>query len=238
MANTLKGFIANLRTEGLARPSRFAVEITLPKGMIDNFSFVYKLQSILLFCDATNLPGLSIATTPNRSFGEVRETPYEKLFDSLPLSFYVDNSLVVKSLFDEWANLIQDIGTRQFSYYNDYITKITISVLDMKSSARYRVELHEAYPKQISPISLDYANREVMKLNVGFVFKYWTTVELVPPNYGLDYKLPRIFGFDPNVISPTYFNDFSGYQQQVANPQSSLFGDPRGVFTGTGGSLV
>src|SRR5687768_10894904 len=156
MESKLGDFIAAVKMEGMARNSEFAVEVTLPKGMVDRFSFSSKLRTILMFCDAANLPGINMSTTPNRTFGEVRETPYEKLFDNLALSFYVDNSMVVKSLFDEWFNLIQNTNSKTFSYYNDYITKIVITAFDMKSRPRYKMQLHEAYPKQMSSISLDY----------------------------------------------------------------------------------
>lgn len=252
--DSLKEFVAALRMEGLARNSKFAIEISLPTGMKENFQFSYKLRTILLFCDSTTLPGVSIATTPNRSFGEVRETPYEKLFDSLHLSFYVDNSMVVKSLFDEWSNVIQNMKTREFSYYSEYITKITITTFDLQGRPRYRMQLHEAYPKQIGTITLDYSNKDIMKLGVGFVFKYWDTIELAPVGYGPD-KTPNIFNQIGAAINntvrsvlqipQTYLNDFAGFQQQysslgnsVENGGSTLFGDTKGIYTGTGSRLM
>jgi len=236
--DNFREFISQVRTGGLARSNKFAVEVTLPRGMTTNFGFTYQMRNILLFCDSTVLPGVSVATTPNRSFGETRESPYERLFDNIQLSFYVDNSMVVKSLFDEWSNLIQNYKSREFSYYEDYITKIAVTVFDTKSFPRYRVELFEAFPKNVGSISLNYSAKDIMKLDVNFTFKYWETIEVAPQ---LRY-IQRTDTVSSNVISPTYLNDFANYQQQyqaLSNPfengRGTLFGDSQGIFTGTSG---
>lgn len=233
----LKDFIASVKLEGLARNSKFAVELTLPEGLLNNFNISSKLRTILLFCDSAALPGINIATNANRTFGEVRETPYDRIFDTISLSFYVDNSMVVKSLFEEWSNLIQNKQSRTFSYYKDYITNIVITTYDLKARPRYKVKLQEAYPKQIGSISLDYSNRDIMRINVGFMFKYYETIEVIPVNYAPDFDVNNIFGRNINILSSTYLNDFSGYQNQYAaltNGLNTTLGDPLSVFTGTG----
>lgn len=228
----LKSFIASVKLEGMARNSKFAVELTLPEQMRQNFNISSKLQTMLLFCDSAALPGINIATSANRTFGEVRETPYDRIFDTLSLSFYVDNSMVVKSLFNEWVNLIQNNQSRLFSYYEEYISKIVITTFDMKSRPRYRVMLQEAYPKQISSISLDYANRDIMKLNVTFMFKYYETIEVIPVNYAPD-LVPGVFGSIGNMLpSSTYINNFAGFQNQYAALTNNLQPESMSIFTG------
>jgi hypothetical protein len=207
----LRDFIASVKVAGLARPSRFAVEITLPPKLLATFMFASQMQTILLFCDATILPGINIATTPNRSFGETREAPYERLFDSLPLSFYVDNGMMVKALFDEWTNLIQNFNTRDFSYYDDYTTKISIITFDIRNRPNYRMELHEAYPKSVSPISLDYSNKDIMKLNVNFVFKYWN----ITATKIMYVERSEVESGLVSIVPPLYVNNFPLYQAET-----------------------
>jgi hypothetical protein len=228
----LKSFIASVKLEGMARNSKFAVELTLPEQMRQNFNISSRLQTVLLFCDSAALPGINIATNANSTFGEVRETPYDRIFDTLSLSFYIDNSMVVKSLFDEWVNLIQNNQSRLFSYYEEYISKIVITTFDMKSRPRYKVMLQEAYPKHISSISLDYANRDIMKLNVTFMFKYYETIEVIPVNYAPD-LVPGIFGAIGNILpSSTYINNFAGFQNQYAALTNNLQPESMSIFTG------
>ena len=52
--------------------------------------------------------------------GEFREVPYEKLYEPINMTFYVDNDMQVKKLFDEWMSLISDPSTRTYNYYNNY----------------------------------------------------------------------------------------------------------------------
>ena len=133
MANRQKDFIAEIKTKGLARTNRFTVEMTPPLG---NPSDVRKM---LLFCEKASLPGVSYATTQNRTFGEVRETPYDKLYDTCQLTFHVDRHMTVKKLFDDWMHHIQDPIDRSFQWYSNYITDLTIRVQDLEDKTTYEV---------------------------------------------------------------------------------------------------
>jgi hypothetical protein len=173
------------------------------------------MKKVLMFCDAAILPGVNISTNQIRSYGELRETPSEKLFDNLQLSFYVDNSFEVKAIFDEWVNSIQDSDTRAFNYYNDYTADIEINVLDKKNNVRYTMTLYESYVKALSPIQLDYAAKDVMKLSVSINYKYWKTKESA-----VSYETPKssffgTFGFGDGLPIPKdYFNKFSSFQDK------------------------
>ena len=88
MANTkLKEFISNVKTDGLMRSSRYTVVMTAPISM--GTSEINNLRQILLFCSEASIPGVNIATTPIKTFGELRETPYDKIFDNVKISTYI-----------------------------------------------------------------------------------------------------------------------------------------------------
>jgi len=170
MAN-LNDFIAQVKQNGMARTNRFAVEFALPNSL-QGFD-LNSLRTALLFCDQVQLPGLNINTTDTRSFGEVRKAPYEKLFEDINMSFYVDKDMVIKDLFDTWHDSIMDRNTRTFEYYDNYVTPITIYVQDINDNNTYTVMLYEAFPKSIGAVQLDYAAKDVMKLSVNFAYKNW-----------------------------------------------------------------
>lgn len=208
----LKEFIAQLKTDGMARSNYFDVELALPFAVARNSNTNFDMRKILLFCEAINLPSVNISTTQIRTFGELRETPYDKLFDTIQLSFYVDTSMNVKLLFDTWINSIQDPVTRKYSYYNTYTTDVMkINVLDKKSKTRYSVSLFEAYPKSIGAIQLDQNSKDIMKLNVTMIYKYIKTEA-----FAVDDKSPKsTFPFFDSIKIPTdYFSDFSGFQNK------------------------
>lgn len=172
----LNNFIASVKSKGLMSTNRYRVEFSLPPALAaskNTYNYVGDLRKVLLFCDSVQLPGMSISTQQSRAYGEFREMPYERLFDNISLTFYVDNSMDSKALWDAWINSIQDPVTRQFNYYNDYISDITIYVLDRQNKEQYKVKLYECYPKSIGSIQLDYSARDVMKLQVSINYKYW-----------------------------------------------------------------
>jgi len=164
---SLENFIAEIKTGGLARTNRYTVYFDPP--------FKKGIQKTLLYCDQIQLPSLNLSTIQNRTFGEFREVPYEKLFGDINISFYVDTSMEVKFLFDEWMGYIQDPIKRTFNYYNDYTCEMLIEVQDLMDNTRYGVILSECYPKTIGAVQLDYASKDIMKLSVTMQYKYFTT---------------------------------------------------------------
>lgn len=220
---------------GLAKANRFIVNLTPPStvsyymsgqgqgssdyAQIANFenlnsaSDYGKLQNILLLCDAAQLPGLTLNTTPIRSFGEVREIPYELNYEPITLSFYVDANMNVKKLFDLWMASVQIKDTRNFSYYESYTTKLSIYVQDMEENNRYIVDMYEAYPKTVSAVQVDFANKDIMKLQVTMMYKYWRSSQVAYAVTGEQEK-PEFFDYTTNVDVEQYTKNFTGFQQR------------------------
>ena len=211
MSTKLNEFISQVKNYGMARNNRFSV-IMNPPATITRFS---GLRQILLYCDQVQLPALNLATVQNRSYGEFREVPYEKLYGDIQISFYVDTNLYVKTFFDEWMASIQDPYTRTFEYYNRYITDMEIRVEDLQNSSVYIVTAYECYPKTVSPIQMDYANKDVMKLQVTMQYKYWRSesnnVELTEQNIERNELVPE-----------SYYNNFNQFQRDWDNAQQAI----------------
>lgn len=216
----LRNFISNIKTEGLMRSSRYAVMMTPPKSLGN----IVNMRKLLLFCSEISLPGQALTTNQIRTYGEIREVPSEKMFDNISMTFYVDNNMEVKLFFDRWMDSIQNPYTRTFEYYDNYITDLDIDVEDLKDRKRYSVKLSECYPKSISPVSLGYETKDVMKLQVSMNYKYWRSTPYGTPKetkespWSRFLQMPTINGQPiPGLTSvPTeYTNNFGGFQQQV-----------------------
>lgn len=235
--NKLNDFIASIKTIGLARTNRYSIILTPPPVLnlsnitaVGNRSRLSDLERMLLFCDQVQLPGLNLSTIQNRSFGEFREVPYEKLFGDLSMSFYVDQNMYVKSVFDNWMAAIQSPVTRTFAYYNDYVTTMEIVVEDVSDQERYAVTLYECYPKTIAPIQMDYASKDIMRLNVTMQFKYWTSTAMEQEQSEAN-AYDGFVNTDRQFLVPeSYYNDFASFQKQVfsdgINSLSSQLGIP------------
>lgn len=165
----ISNFISQVKHRGLARTNRYDVIVIFPYKNATTET----MTVASLFCDSVNLPGANISTNPQRVFGEPREMPYEKIYDPVTLSFYVDSGMEIKTAFDDWMNMVVDTDKRTIGYYRDFTSLVHIYVRTVNNQAPYMCTLYEAYPKTINAIQLDSSSRDVMKLSVTMQYKYW-----------------------------------------------------------------
>lgn len=213
---TLSKFIANVKNTGLARQNRYLVLINnggrdskLPTNLFSNNDF------LVLFCESATLPGLEISTAQTRTYGEVREFPYDRVFDNVPMSFYMDNNMQIKNFFDRWMELIVDPVTRDIGYYSSYISTVTIFQLDLRGNETYMVQLFEAYPKALDAMTLNYGSRDVHTLRVSMNYKYWTS-NIIQQDMSAQNDVPGLFAqaaVFANDIAQGNFRNLTGFAQ-------------------------
>jgi hypothetical protein len=218
-SNRQKDFIAEIKTQGLARMNRFLVSLTPPN------SDPAAVRKTMLFCEKASLPGISYATTQNRSFGESRETPYDKLFEPVTLTFHVDRHMTVKKIFDDWGAYIQNPVDRSFQWYRNYITDLKIHIQDLEDKTTYEVVLYEAYPKTIGAIQLDAEGKDTMRVDVTFQYKYWVSNLIAEDANGHLLTADSL---------SKYRNNFSGFQETL---RKGLGERGAGIVTGVVGQL-
>jgi hypothetical protein len=244
---SMREFIGTIANQGLMRNNRFNVLLSVPPAV----SLGVDVRKVLLYCDSVTLPGLSIATAEAKTYGEVREMPYQRVFENIPMTFYVDNAMHVKLMFDTWLAAVINPGTREVNYYRDYTTDMSISVYDVNEKSRYEVTCYQCYPKSVSAVQMDYSNKDVMKITVNMVSKYWesyaaaggagTKATGVSTLFGqqLNGALGSLLG-DVTKIPTTYFTNFNSFQtgvQSFENARSPLFTSSP-FATGIGGKLI
>ena len=169
---SLERFIAHSK-QGLTRTNRYNVTIYPPPAVPVGGGFTERL---MLYSDTATLPGISMNTMPQRITGEPREFVYERNLDPCNITFYVDAGMDNKRFFDAWQAAIIDPVTRTSGYYENYVTTIQIDIIPVYDSGpTYTMYLLEAYPKSVGSVQLSAQSRDVMTLNVGFVYKGYAT---------------------------------------------------------------
>lgn len=213
----LTDFIGQL-TSGLARANRYTVEMTLPQGLNIHPS---DQQRVALLCESVTIPSLNVNTVQIRTFGEVREMPTEFNYDPITLTFYVDGDMIVKDAFDKWIKSVQNGSTRTFNYYNNYICpKMKIYVEDLLDEKIYENTVYEAWPKTVQAVQMSYDQKDVMKLTVTMMFKYWES-RLMDADFTAT-QTPQIFGLDNQQP------EFQNVITNITQDEPLMYVDPMG----------
>ena len=163
---TIEAFKAEMK-KGFARPNLFKVEIS---KITPSKQRLYQMS-----CFQAQIPGHNIATT-DKDIG-FRSIAYQKIFSDVILGFYVDSDLSQLKFWQEWIDQIVNKNTNQHAYYDTYAKNNTIKITqeNRKGHPVATWTLHDAYPKQIDPIQLDYGtNDAVMTCNSTITYRHFT----------------------------------------------------------------
>jgi|694.fasta_scaffold00052_4 hypothetical protein len=230
---SLQSFISEVKNGGLMKSSHFAVSITVPTDANNrttipgSFASSQAMKKYIMFCDSTNLPGTSLGTVDVSAYGETRESPTQRIYDPVNLTFYVDNDMNIKKFFDSWINSIINPITRNHAYYKNYTTLVDIIVYDSEHNEKYKVTLHEAFPKSVSDIQLSYTGDGVMKLSVSMQYRYYTVFNYETNDVIESADNTKISNFLKQKIGDkTASNLLGGYYNSLRFQQSDYIVNP------------
>jgi hypothetical protein len=158
----------------LASPANFRVMIS--GAVVDQESS----RDLAILCNQAQLPGRYFQTADRVTHGPITKIPSASIFDEMILSFYCQEGMGVYELFTDWQSYIQDnTASNEFSYFDDYVSDITIEQLTPTGSVAYAVTLVDAYPRMVSPMQLDWSSKDSFhNLQISMVYRYWRKVEL------------------------------------------------------------
>ena len=160
--STIQEFKAEMK-RGFARPNIFRV-------VIDKAILGFQ-QRFSLNCFQAQIPGSNIATT-DKDVG-FRSVAYQKIFSDVILGFYVGGDLRELRFWQDWIDTIIDNQTNVHAYYKDYVGNVQITQGNRQQKSVAKWTLHDAYPKQVDPVQLDYgSNDAVMTCNVTITYRY------------------------------------------------------------------
>ena len=147
------------------RPNKFTVEISKTKA---GSAFHFDMA-----CFQALIPGSTIATTDKDM--TFRSVAYQAVYSDIILGFYANSKLKELKFWQDWIESIHYKKTNQWAYYNDYVGQIRITPINRRSDNVASWTLHDAYPKQIDPIQLDYGtNDAVMTINATITYRHFT----------------------------------------------------------------
>ncbi len=187
MAFDIDSFTAEMHSVGFARPSDFEVEIG--GDILSKVGSSFGLSSSLMFrVNTAELPQRNVEAISYAEYGAPYKIGGGVNYVDTPISIICSPDLREREFFMRWQDLIggfhrnpdldADQRKNQFNigYYDNYVAKkgITIYQLDQQGFKTYAVDLIDAYPIVVSPLSLSWANgSEVQVMNVTIAFRYF-----------------------------------------------------------------
>jgi len=179
----LEEFIAEVRKDGLAKPNLFKVQIIFPSGIYNNVTKdFFEFQGInqrdafrvSLFCETTELPGKAVVSTPIKTHGPPVKIPYNIQLEDVPMVFYVGEDMKEKRFFDAWQSMIGNPNTGDMNYFDEYTTTVRLTQLTENGEDAYTLELKNAYPIVMSPLTLSMADgNNIHRLPIVFAYRKW-----------------------------------------------------------------
>jgi T4-like virus tail tube protein gp19 len=170
MAGSINDFKSSFGSD-FARANRFDVIINLPLALA--FNVPVSARTLRYRCEASQLPGRTLATADRKTYGPVEKVPYISTYNDIDLTFLIEGNMNEKYLFDAWLDYVNPNTTNNFNYKSDYSASIIINQYDVANELTYSVELVDAWPTSINQLDLDWSSDAVHKLNVTFSYTKW-----------------------------------------------------------------
>jgi len=214
--NTIYNFKAAVND--YARPNRYAV--SLPIKIVD-WDKLKDPRKVALNCNSVTWPARNIGTIDDRITGPLVKVPYDRIYQPVTMSFYLDAEMREWEVFNTWMNNItekqidsrnsddiqdgippQIIKSKYMEYYSRFTTDIEIAQVDMVGKKTRIVTLKEAYPISISEIGMAYESSDTIStFNVSLTYKYFESREgLFNLSTAFESLPSELFGFVKNSL--------------------------------------
>jgi hypothetical protein len=121
--------------------------------------------------------------------------PYEPTYSGeINMSVIVSEDLRERFFFETWMDLVYSRGNYKFNYYDQYITDMTVNVLNKSDAVTNQFIIREVYPKAIGDIQLGYdKDNEIIRQDITMSFRTYDPVYL---------GIPAASALPPSVVGP------------------------------------
>ena len=200
---TVNRFRGALSTgEGVARGTRFLVNITLPSkiqtdarsggnfeqanaGNTANSNNVDMAQQVALMCTNITMPARTLNTSPYRIAGAPYKYPTSVQYSDVTATFIGDKFLRLRNFFEEWQALVYDNQTGMFNFYKEYTAPIDVfqlgsfQVAEDRDRATYGIRMREAFPSAIGEVNYDSGTQNsYVAITATFSYRNWLNFDL------------------------------------------------------------
>lgn len=166
MAFKITDFLTSIRD--LARNYQFEAEIIFPT-IVGNPPL--GLTNILV--ESTNLPVKTIEEVDSSFMGQPIKLAGMLSYPTWNVTIRVDDNYEVYKKFRAWSELVVGTETNIASFPNQYKSNINFYQLDGAGNRIIAYTLYGAWVSNIQEETVDYSNRNISLLPVGFEFDFF-----------------------------------------------------------------
>lgn len=185
----LNGYSNMSKDGGLNKSARFAVLITVPGGLSGAWKDMGK--ELVYLCEAAEMPGRAFMSVDARYYGPSHKLPYQSQYEDTTMTFLCRAESRERHFFDDWMEYINPTNSFDFKYRNEYSTDIEVRQLTENEKIietgpgglgqgistieeTYRIVFRNAYPININPQPMTWADDQYLRLAVTFTYFKWT----------------------------------------------------------------
>ena len=155
--------------DNMARSNRFSVEIHGPQG----------LRSRGMRCTSISAGGKSLTTSQIQYSDAGPANNYVTAVDyggTVSMTFMLDTTFEDMQFIERWMSLTHD-EVWNLSYPEEYHGTVKITQLALDDFPIYSVDLHQAFPSDMSALSFDAGGEgsEVQTFDVEFTYRTWSS---------------------------------------------------------------
>jgi hypothetical protein len=185
--SSISNFLAQNQVTGFAKAHRFLVEFNFRQGILSQLNYG-ETDSLLTFkCETAEFPGREFVTSDARIYGPTYKSPNMSSYGDVNLTLLCDNSLSQKQILETWMSSINTPYSFDFNYRDSYIADVTISQYNELNKQTFYCTLKEAYPVAVTPLSANWADDNIHKLQITLTYRYWVS-SILNTNDQQDYE--------------------------------------------------
>lgn len=178
-------------------------KMTIPESILSPLGYNSKSNIYPYLVKSTSIPDSlfneEVISFPGLQF----KMAGERIFGDWLVSFNIDENGEILDAFNDWHNIIYNVNEYKPSNSNQYMMTQHLYLIDGTGTAIKDITLHNAWPKSIGQVSLDYASSEIATVDVSFSFQHYTITKMQqdgPGNTLIRSLMNRVTGTSPSNL--------------------------------------
>jgi hypothetical protein len=131
-------------------------------------------EDAIYLVKASSLPGTTLAEDVVSWQGMDYKYAGKRTYEDFSVTFNVDLNAKIRMLFENWSNHIHNPKTNVRTVSSEYMVDQKLQMVGYDGQVILETTLHNAWPKTIGAISLDYGEVNTVTFEVTFAYIYHT----------------------------------------------------------------